>query len=109
MTVHKDSLSHFIESGQILTYHEHVFIRWSGQIYPRPIKGGDAMRLKSLWVVREADRVVNAVAAHRVLSRLLQIDHNAHLQVLHLLDHVMLLYEAGAWALRSDQFTLNHF
>ena len=66
------------------------------------------MRLKSLWVVREADCVVNAVAAHRVLSRLLQIDHYAHLQVLHLLDHVMLLYKAITWALRSNQFTLDH-
>ena len=66
------------------------------------------MRLKSLRVVREADCVVNAVAAHRVLPWLLQIDHYAHLQVLHLLDHVMLLYEAIAWALRPNQFTLNH-
>ena len=106
--MNKDSFTHFIESGQILTYHEHVFVRWSCQIYPRPIEGGDAMRLKSFRVVREADRVVNAIATLRVLSRLLQIDHNAHLQVLHLLDHVMFLYEAIAWALRSNQLIFNH-
>ena len=108
VAVHKDSFSHFIETGQILAYHKHVLVLWSGQIYPRPVEGGDAMRLKSLRVVREADRVVDAVAAHRVLPWLLQIDYDTHLQVLHLLDHVMLLYEAVAWALRSDQFALNH-
>ena len=106
--MHKDSFSHFIEPSQILTYHEHMFILWSSQIYPRPVEGGDAMRLKNLRVVREADCVVNAVAAQRVLTWLLQIDHYAHIQVLHLLDHVMFLYEASAWALRSNQFTLNH-
>ena len=106
--MHKDSFSHFIEPGQILTYHEHVLVFWSSQIHPRPIERGYAMRLKSLRVVRETDRVVNAVTTHRVLSWLLQIDYYAHLQVLHLLDHIMLLYEASAWALRSNQFTLNH-
>ena len=64
MTVHEDSFAHLlIKTAHILTDHEHLFFLRASQVLPVPVERGDAVRLKLLWIVTEANLVIYAVAA----------------------------------------------
>ena len=102
MAMDEYALTHGVKSTDILADDQHQFIVRACQVLPVPVKSRDSMSLESLWVIREADLVIDAISTKRVLSWLLQIDHDANIQVKHLRNDIVLLNLASAWSLRAD-------
>lgn len=108
MTMHEDALSHPIEARKVLADHEDLIVVGTGQVFPEPVKGCDTFCLEMLWVVREANLIMNAISADRMLTRLLKVHYDADVQVEHRLDDVVLLHLSSAGPLRTNHFILNH-
>ena len=96
MTMNENTLAHLVKPAHILTDHEHFLVIGTSQVLPIPVKSRNAMRLKSLRVVRETDCIVDAISADSMLTGLLQVDNYADVEVHHLRDHVILLNLASA-------------
>ena len=103
--MHEDPLVHLlIETTHILHDHQHLFIFRASQVLPVPIERCDSVRLELLGVVTEADFIIDAISAKRVLARLLQVDNHSNVEREHLRNDLELLNEACARPLRAHDF-----
>lgn len=107
VAVHENLLAHPIKPVHVLTDYEHLLVVRASQVLPIPVECCDAVSLERFRIIRETYLVVDSVCAKGMLTRLLQVDHHADIQLEHLGNHVVLLHLTRAWPLRSDDFALD--
>ena len=78
MTMHENTLAHLVESTHVLHDHENFLFIRASQIFPIPVESGNSVRLEFLWIVAEADFIIDTVGAERMFTRLLQVNYHAH-------------------------------
>ena len=80
MTVNENSFAHFVESAYVLANSEDQFVCWTSQIFPVPVKRCNADGLENFWIIREANFVIDPIAAQSVLPWLLQVNYYPDVQ-----------------------------
>lgn len=80
MAVDENFLAHAVVSVDVLANNEDELVLGAGQVFPVPVESSDPMRLQSLWIITEADFIVDTISTKGMLPRLLQVDHHTDVQ-----------------------------